>query len=72
MFTLFSRLEYLSPTFVQVVIFIKANTMIIGEYFQFLDKNNQNFVDLLSKEFDMTGRDLETTCNIAEKWILSF
>ena len=67
-----SRLERLPLTLVQAAAFIEANTITVSEYLRFLDKSDQDLVDLLSEEFETDGRDSETPRAVAETWILSF
>lgn len=50
---------------------MEGNTVGAGEYLELLEQNDQNLVDLLSKEFDTIGRDSKTLCAVTETWILS-
>jgi tetratricopeptide (TPR) repeat protein len=70
--TLSSRLEYLPLALAQAAAFMQENSMSVGDYLQLLDNRDQNLVELLSEEFETTGRDSETPRAVAETWVLSF
>jgi hypothetical protein len=67
-----SRLEYLPLALVQAAAFIQENTITVSEYLGLLGQSDQQFVDLLSEEFETVGRDSETSRAVTETWILSF
>ncbi|KAK4220484.1 nucleoside phosphorylase domain-containing protein [Podospora fimiseda] len=70
--TLSSRLEHLPLALVQAAAFIHEKTISVKRYLQLLNESDQNFVDLLSNEFETVGRDSEAPRAVAETWILSF
>ncbi|KAK4220954.1 kinesin light chain 3, partial [Podospora fimiseda] len=70
--TLSSRLEHLPLALVQAAAFIHEKTISVSRYLQLLNESDQNFVDLLSNEFETVGRDSEAPRAVAETWILSF
>ena len=70
--TLSYRLERLPLALIQATAFIEANTIAVSKYLQLLDKSDQDLVSLLSKEFEIAGRDSKTPHAVAETWILSF
>lgn len=67
-----SRLEYLPLALAQAAAFIQENALQIKDYLQLLGHSDQNLVDLLSEEFETTGRETETPRAVAETWTLSF
>ncbi|KAL6409280.1 hypothetical protein AUP68_05652 [Ilyonectria robusta] len=67
-----SRLEYLPLALAQAAAFIQENALQIKDYLQLLGHSDQTLVDLLSEEFETTGRETETPRAVAETWALSF
>ena len=67
-----SRLEYLPLAMVQATAFIQEKSVSVPRYLELLDKSDQNFVTLLSEEFETVGRDSETPRAVTATWILSF
>ncbi|KAK4220662.1 kinesin light chain [Podospora fimiseda] len=70
--TLSSPLEHLPQALVQAAAFIHEKTISVSRYLQLLNESDQNFVHLLSNEFETVGRDSEAPRAVAETWILSF
>ncbi|KAK4223173.1 P-loop containing nucleoside triphosphate hydrolase protein [Podospora fimiseda] len=70
--TLSSRLEHLPLALIQAAAFIHEKSISASRYLQLLNESDQNFVDLLSNEFETVGRDSEAPRAVAETWILSF
>ncbi|KAL8939164.1 MAG: hypothetical protein Q9211_002858 [Gyalolechia sp. 1 TL-2023] len=69
--TLCSLLENLPLTLVQAAVFIQANSVTVKKYLYLL-KQDDTTVDLLSKEFEATGRDSGTPRSVAATWMISF
>jgi hypothetical protein len=67
-----SRVAYLPLAIAQAASFIQENCITISQYIQLLDQGDQDFVNLLSEEFETVGRDSETPRALTETWILSF
>jgi hypothetical protein len=70
--TLASRLEYLPLALAQAAAYIEANSITVDRYLQLIDKGNQDFINLLSKEFETVGRDSETPRAVTKTWTISF
>ncbi|KAI9148687.1 Enniatin synthetase [Paramyrothecium foliicola] len=67
-----SRLEHLPLALAQAAAYIEEESITVSQYLDLLGENDQNTVQLLSKEFETVGRDSETPRAVAQTWILSF
>ncbi|PHH75427.1 hypothetical protein CDD80_2380 [Ophiocordyceps camponoti-rufipedis] len=67
-----SRLENLPLALTQAAAFIQTNSISIDDYLKLLGNNDQGVVDLLSQDFETTGRDSEALQAVAQTWMVSF
>ncbi|KAK3358679.1 hypothetical protein B0T25DRAFT_72891 [Lasiosphaeria hispida] len=67
-----SRLEHLPLALSQAAAFIQENSITISKYLELLDKDDQTFLNLLSRNFEAVGRDSQTPHAVTATWVLSF
>ncbi|KAH9901850.1 hypothetical protein F4778DRAFT_771119 [Xylariomycetidae sp. FL2044] len=67
-----NRLEHLPLALAQAAAYMQANSMSITRYLELLDQNDGNPINLLSEEFEATGRDSALPHGVVATWILSF
>lgn len=70
--TLSSELEGLPLALAQAAAFMKERSCSVQDYLEVLTESDQNFVDLLSQEFETVGRDSGTPRAVAITWMISF
>ncbi|KAL7931190.1 hypothetical protein V8C35DRAFT_323889 [Trichoderma chlorosporum] len=67
-----SQLEHLPLALAQAAAFIQETCTTVHEYLQLLSNSDNDFVQLLSREFETVGRDTEAPQAVAQTWMLSF
>lgn len=67
-----SRLDHLPLALAQAASYIKKRRITIRNYIDRLDGGDSEFVDLLSKPFEIEGRDSRAPHAVAATWIISF
>lgn len=69
---LLSRLTFLPLAIVQAASFINENRMTLTKYVELLDGQEQSAIDLLSEDFEDTGRYKSIRNPVATTWLTSF
>ncbi|PHH64675.1 hypothetical protein CDD81_4116 [Ophiocordyceps australis] len=67
-----SQLEHLPLALVQAAAYINENSMTMKSYLELLGENESNVAQLLSEDFEASGRDPESMHAVAKTWMLSF
>lgn len=67
-----SRLDHLPLALAQAALFTKRRRITIRNYIDRLDEGDSEFVDMLSKPFQMEGRDSRAPHAVAATWTISF
>ncbi|KAL2130778.1 hypothetical protein VTI74DRAFT_5958 [Chaetomium olivicolor] len=70
--SLAARLDYLPLAMSQAAAFTLENSISVSDYLQLIDRSDQDFINLLSEEFETVGKDSGTPQALAQTWIISF
>jgi hypothetical protein len=69
---LLTRLTYLPLAIVQAAVYINENGISLADYLSLLEEQEEDVIDLLSKDFENEGRYHDVKNPVATTWLISF